>query len=316
MVDASRRAGSAFVMDLTRDVVFGHEFCAEILEHGPGTEKKLKPGTRVCSMPVAVQLDGDRARVHTVGYSNLVPGGFGERMVLNEMLLLEVPNGLPTEHAALTEPMAVGWHAVEKARLAGGEIPLVVGCGPVGLAVIAALEIRGVHPIVAADFSPARRALAEKMGADIVVDPAAHSPYTRWTDEASPAGFDPDSLSALLGIGPQRKPGVIFECVGAPGVIQQLFEAAYRDTRIIVAGVCMDQDRFEPFFGITKELNVQFALGYTPDEFALTLTHLAEGAIDVAPMITGKVGLGGVRDAFQELAHPEKHAKILVEPWR
>jgi threonine dehydrogenase-like Zn-dependent dehydrogenase len=110
----------------------------------------------------------------------------------------------------------------------------------------------------------------------------------------------------LLGIGPQRK----------PGVVQQLFEAAYRDTRIVVAGVGMELDRFEPFFGVIKELNVQFVFGYTPEEFALTLTHLAEGAIDVAPMITGTVGLAGVRNAFEELANPEKHANILVEPWR
>src|SRR5207244_2702958 len=83
-------------------------------------------------------------------------------MLLSEPLLLEVPNGLPAAHAALTEPLAVGVHAVAKANIVGGEVPLVIGCGPVGLAVIAALKIKGLHPIVAADYSPARRALAEK----------------------------------------------------------------------------------------------------------------------------------------------------------
>lgn len=314
MMDFAKRTGatSSMLMDLKRDVVFGHEFCAEVLDYGPGTQKTLKPGTRVCSMPIAVTGD----KPSTVGYSNDMPGGYGEQMVLNEMLLLEVPNGLPTEHAALTEPMAVGWHAVEKSNLTGEDVPLVIGCGPVGLAVIAGLKIRGVGPIIAADFSPARRKLAETMGADIVIDPAERSPYKRWEEEATPEGYEAGGLMTMMGLGPQQKPGVIFECVGVPGVIQQIMEGAPRGARIVVAGVCMEQDHIEPIFGINKELNLQFVLGYTPEEFALTLHHIAEGKIDVAPMITGKVGVEEVKGAFEALAHPDRHAKILVEPWR
>ena len=87
-------------------------------------------------MPVLIRSTG----VETVGYSNENPGGYGEYMRLTEGLLLEVPNGLSSEHAALTEPMAVGYHAVEKARMDKRDAPLVIGCGPVGLAVIAALK--------------------------------------------------------------------------------------------------------------------------------------------------------------------------------
>jgi threonine dehydrogenase-like Zn-dependent dehydrogenase len=316
MVDAAKRSGSSFVMDLKRDIVFGHEFCAEVVDHGPNTQKTHKVGTRVCSVPISVTVAGEKANVQPVGYSNEKPGGFAEHMVLNEMLLLEVPNGLSAEHAALTEPMAVGWHAVQKARLTKEDIPLVIGCGPVGLAVIAGLKIAGVGPIIAADFSPARRKLAATMGADIVVDPAEHSPYKRWTEEATPEGFDPTSIISILGLGPKMRPAVIFECVGVPGIIQQMLEGAPREARIVVVGVCMEQDRFEPFFAINKELNLQFVLGYSPEEFALTLRHIAEGQIDVAPLVTGKVGVEGVKQAFIDLANPEQHAKILVEPWR
>jgi len=312
MVEIAERQGVKSSMDLTRDIVFGHEFCAEILDHGPGSAKTLKAGTRVCSFPVVIDGGG----VKTIGYSNDMPGGYAEQMVLSEMLLLEVPNGLSAEHAALTEPMAVGWHAVQKARLTKEDIPLVIGCGPVGLAVIAGLRIAGVHPIIAADFSPARRALAEKMGADIVVDPAQNSPYKRWAEEATPEGFDPQNLMTLMGLGPQMRPGVIFECVGVPGVIQQMLEGAPRNARIVVVGVCMEQDRFEPFFAINKELNLQFVLAYSPDEFSQSLRHIAEGEIDVAPLITAEVGVEGVKQAFADLASPEVHAKILVEPWR
>ncbi|MCW5736907.1 MAG: alpha/beta fold hydrolase [Enhydrobacter sp.] len=291
MVEVSRRIPGRVPMDLDRDVVMGHEFCCEVIDYGPNTEKKLKPGTRVCSMPVMLEPDGPKG----MGYSNTYVGGYAEQMLLAAPLMLEVPNGLATEHAALTEPLAVGVHAVEKAVLKGDEAPLVVGCGPVGLAVIAALRLKNIRPIVAADFSPKRRELAVKMGADVVVDPAAEDPYAK---------LAPGKRAAL------------FECVGVPGLIQQTMEKAPRDAKIVVVGVCMELDTIEPMFGIVKELNLQFVLGYTPEEFARSLRLLAEGEVDAASLITAKVGLDGVKNAFAELGNPERQTKILVEPWR
>jgi threonine dehydrogenase-like Zn-dependent dehydrogenase len=294
-VEAAEAAGGgAFAMDLSRDVVLGHEFCAELLELGPGSASDLEAGARVCSMPIMVHAGG----ASSVGYSNDFPGGYGERMLLAESLLLPVPNGLSSEAAALTEPMAVGEHAVVKAKLEKGDAPLVVGCGPVGLAVIAALRRRGVEPIVASDFSPARRALAERMGAHVAIDPARSSPFERLASEA--AGRVP----------------VVFECVGVPGMLDRLCRDAPAGARLLVAGVCMEEDRILPFIPIVKELQLQFVIGYSPEEFAGTLRAIAEGEIDTAPLVTGKVGVDGVAGAFEALASPEQHAKILVEPWR
>eukprot|EP01035_Chromulina_nebulosa_P005883 gene5884-7972_t len=97
MVEMGRRAGATGGMDPKKDIVFGHEFCAEVLEGGPGANR-FKAGTRVVSMPINMGPDGFDA----VGYSNKYVGGFAERMILTEGLLLEVPNGLSTDHAALT----------------------------------------------------------------------------------------------------------------------------------------------------------------------------------------------------------------------
>src|SRR5579864_2194749 len=181
LVEGARRSGGPFVMDLKRDIVMGHEFCAEVVDFGPETRRRFKTGARVCAMPVLIRASG----VETVGYSNDHPGGYGEYMRLTEKLLLEVPNGLATERAALTEPLAVGYHAVAKARLEKDDAPLVIGCGPVGLAVIAGLKLSGVHPIVAADFSPRRRELAQQMGADLVIDPQDKSPHESWSEMAA-----------------------------------------------------------------------------------------------------------------------------------
>jgi threonine dehydrogenase-like Zn-dependent dehydrogenase len=310
-VDLSRRAGNRWAMDASRDVVFGHEFCCEVVEYGPGTPARLAPGTLVTSMPMT--LAGET--VQGIGYSNEIAGGFAQYMPLADRMLLAVPNGLAASAAALTEPIAVGWHAVQNARLSPGDVPLVVGCGPVGLAVIAGLVIKDVHPIIAADYSPARRALALQMGADIAIDPAETSPYETWQLTATPAGYDGSRYAQMFGLSPKLRPAVIFECVGVPGVIQQIMEGAPAAARIVVVGVCMETDRMEPFFGISKQLNLQFVLAYTADEFAESLHHIAEGKVDVSPLITGIVGLDGVSGAFAELANPEKHAKVLVDPW-
>ncbi len=294
MVAIARETETPFAMDPSKDVVMGHEFCVEVLDYGPDTDDAVKPGRRAVSMPLLFRPTG----IFGVGYSNEVPGGYGELMVLNASLLLEVPNGFPTDHAAMTEPMAVGLHAVEKARLDPGDAAMVFGCGPVGLAVIAALRLKGVEPIVAGDYSPRRRALATTLGAHVVVDPAERSV------------IDAYRASADL------RPAAVFECVGVPGVIQDVMRQAPRGAKIVVAGVCMEDDTIRPMLGINKELSLQFVLGYTPIEFADTLAALAEGRIDVAPLVTGKVGASGVPQAFRDLANPERHAKIIVEPWR
>jgi threonine dehydrogenase-like Zn-dependent dehydrogenase len=209
---------------------------------------------------------------------------------------VEVPNGLDPKRAALTEPMAVGLHAVNRSGIAPGDGALVLGCGPVGLAVIAALKLRGIEPIVATDLSPARRQLAQTMGAHEVVDPTAEPAFDAWQRAGG------------------AKPLVVFEAIGVPGIINDILRRAPHRTRTVVVGVCMEPDSITPFFGISRELSIQFVLGYDPAEFGGTLRSIAEGEIDVAPLITGEVGIEGVPDAFSELANPERHCKILVVP--
>ena len=138
--------------------------------------------------------------------------------------------------------MAVGLHAVNKSAIQPGEAALVLGCGPIGLAVIAALRHRGVEHIVAADYSPKRRELATTMGAHQTVDPARGITVRRTV-----------------------KPAVVFEAIGVPGIINDVMRRAPMGTRLVVAGVCMEPDPIMPLFGIGKEINVQFVLGYDAD---------------------------------------------------
>ena len=165
IVRGSMGYGNArFTPDISRDIVMGHEFCVEVVAYGPNTTGPVGIGERTTSVP------------SRGSYSNDYPGGYSEYMVLDASLLLPVADSVETEHAATTEPMAVGMHAVRAGQLRGGEPTVVYGCGPVGLATIASLRNEGAGTIVASDFSPRRRELAGIMGADVVVDPRETPP--------------------------------------------------------------------------------------------------------------------------------------------
>jgi threonine dehydrogenase-like Zn-dependent dehydrogenase len=247
-----------------------------------------------------------------VGYSSRIPGGFAQLMVLSDMLMLEVPNGLAAEPAALTEPLAVGEHAVAKAEPGPDHVFMVVGAGPVGLAVIAALKARGLGPVIACDFSPERRAAAQMMGADRIIDPAEVSPQASWSEFGVPISPAEGLMAAAQGLAVKRP--LIFECVGAPGVLQSLAMAAPSGSRIVVAGVCMQTDAIEPFVFIAKEIEVRYVLGYTPEEFAASLRNLAEGTTRYNDIITGVVGLDETPAAFTALQTDKSQIKILVRP--
>jgi threonine dehydrogenase-like Zn-dependent dehydrogenase len=310
--------------------VMGHEFSGVIAERGPKTPKGLKEGMTVVAFPLVRSNGG----VHLTGLSPLAPGAYAERVLVEASLTFPVPNGLPADIAALTEPMAVALHAVRRAEVSKGDTAIVIGCGPVGLAIIGQLKAARVQTVIASDFSPARRDLARRCGADVVVDPAVESPYQKITAKGVISEVPELYELALSSMGKLRKlPGwshiyravdatgaagptrpVIFECVGVPGMIDGIVSAAPLNSRVIVVGVCMGTDQFRPTMAIAKEVDMRFAFGYTPLDFHDSLRMLAEGKVDAAPLITGRVGLAGVAGAFAALGDPEKHAKVIIDP--
>jgi threonine dehydrogenase-like Zn-dependent dehydrogenase len=249
--------------------------------------------------------------------------------------MMPVPNGLKPDAAALTEPLAVAWHAVRRGEVGKRTVAIVIGCGPIGLAVISMLKAHGVRTVIASDFSPGRRALATACGADAVVDPAQDSPYAAASGHGHLEGvldaFDLavgtiEKLHKLrlpwwhvwraadaVGAANPKRP-IIFECVGVPGIIEGIITSAPLFSRVVVVGVCMGADHIRPAMAINKEIDLRFVLGYTPLEFRDTLYMLAEGKVDVGPLVTGTVGLPGVAAAFDALGDPEAHAKILIDP--
>jgi len=325
-----RRAGYQNFPDAGAPMVFGHEFCGEVLDHGPNTPKSIKAGTRVCALPFIRQGQD----IDCIGLSARSHGAYAERIVVENTMMVPVPNGLSSDMAALTEPMAVGLHAVNRGEVKKGDVAIVIGCGPVGLAVVCMLKAKGVCTVIASDFSPGRRALAKQCGADVVINPADESPFSTWEQYGFLGGI-PELLELAVstreklgklpvpwwhtwrlaeGLGLAPKKPIIFECVGVPGVLNQIIDGAPLFSRIVVVGVCMQTDQIEPAMGNNKEVDLRFVMGYSPLEYRDALHMMAEGKVRCEHLVTGVVGLGGVENAFEALRDPEQHAKILINP--
>jgi threonine dehydrogenase-like Zn-dependent dehydrogenase len=330
IADVAAEVGYDGLMRSSEEIVLGHEFSGVVSARGRGS--RIAEGTPVVSFP----LLRSQGAVHPTGLSTRAPGAYAEQVLVEDALSLPVPNGLDPAVAALTEPLAVGLHAVRRGEVGKRQVAIVIGCGPVGLAVIGMLKASGVRTVVASDFSPGSRAIASTMGADVVVDPASESPYSAAAGHGhlttGPEVFElgvstVEKLQRLplvpwhqvwraadrLGAATPKHP-VVFECVGVPGVIDEIISSAPLYARVVVVGVCMEPDRIRPAMAINKEVDLRFVLGYTPLEFRDALHLLAAGKVDAAPMITGTVGLDGVAGAFDALADPETHAKIMIDP--
>jgi threonine dehydrogenase-like Zn-dependent dehydrogenase len=293
LVESSKQYGGPYAhLDFSRIIVPGHEYVGEVIDYGPGSRRPLKTGTRVTSVPVMRTAGGHSI----IGQSHDCPGGFGEYMLLDENALMEIPAGLDDDLAAMTEPLAVGLEHARAGEPTREDVPLVIGCGAIGLGVIAGLKLMGMGPIVAADFDENRRNLALKMGADIVIDPLALSPY-----------------GPVHGLG-TRRATLIYECVGKPGLLGQIMRSVGFGARIVVGGFCLEPEQIYIPNGQMKRLKIFFACGEEQQDLDLALRSIAEGRIDIASWLGGRIGLSGVADALQAMSSPTAPVRTVVDP--
>ncbi|MFC3965330.1 alcohol dehydrogenase catalytic domain-containing protein [Nocardia jiangsuensis] len=286
--------------DPDRDVVLGHEFVGEVLAHGPGCTGRFPVGTRVTSIPVRL-VDGGAGGARIIGQHPDSPGSFAEKLVIAEVIAREVPREVDPDAAALTDAFAVGEFYVRNARITAGEIPIVIGAGAIGLSAVAALARRGVQPIIVSDFDPGRRALArDAFGAHIPVDPAEESPFEVWRTVRA--------QRELWGS------AVVFECAGAPGLIQRLIAEADMGTRIACAGGWYTGDTLDVTAATRTGVNVQFGGGPMPEDWYGTLDAISTGALDPLPSVGAVIGLDGVPDALEQVRHSRGPARVIVHP--
>jgi len=284
------------VQYLPSGTILGHEFCGEVAAVGHNLAGIWREGDRATALPIfgcgrcRACMNGDVARcvaVDLVGVGGSA-GGFAQYIRVSGRETFPVRDMPADDTAALVEPLAVGLHAVQAARLEPGARIAVVGAGPVGLAVVSWARLLGAGQIVVSDPTAVRREAAGAFGATDAIDP---------TSESLPGTYD-----------------VVFECVGIPGMIDVCATAASTHGTIVVAGVCMKPDPFVPVVALLKELTMRFVVFYRRREFARALDALARGQIDPAPFVADRVSLDDIGDTFTTLSAQPGPGKVLVRP--
>lgn len=283
------------VANMPSGLVMGHEFCGEIVAVGRGVDT-LRTGMRVSALPLigcgrcVACITGDVAHCATVDMVGVggSSGGYAElvRVAASEAVVL--PDDLDLDQGALVEPLAVGLHAVARAGITPADDVLVVGGGPVGLAITMWARLHGARTVTVSDPVAGRRAAAVRAGATGAVDPAA-------------GGFE-------------RAYPVVFECVGTPGMIATAISATDVHGRLVVAGVCTKPDTFVPVLAMMKELTMHFVVYYRRQDFHVTVDALAQRRLPLDGFVTGAVGLDGFAAAFTALKTPTDQCKVLVHP--
>jgi len=284
--------------------IMGHEFAGEIVEVGRSLKGQYRVGERVVAQPFigcgacAHCLAGRAYRCPKVNMraTETLTGAYAEYTRIGAHETLRLPDNMGFREGALVEPLAVGLNAVRKAALQPGDAVLIVGAGPVGLAVALWCRFFGASHVVVSDLVRERAEQVGRFGATAVID-ASHEDVRA-------------AAERICG----RPPPVIFDCVGVPGTLQLAVNYADFDARIVVVGLCMSADTFAPATAITKELQMSFAFVYQKQDFATVIELIGRERIDPSGMVSGCVGFDGFPDAFESLKTPGEALKILLEP--
>lgn len=293
----------ASIMPLPSGSVMGHEFAGEVMAVGRAAGQ-WKVGDRVVGYPFiccgehtpCLNFAGGRAscaKGFSVGLGQS-HGAYADLVKIGAGSAFRLPDSVSFREGALVEPLAVGLHAVDMARLPRGATVLVIGAGPVGLATALWAKFLGARHVIVSEKAETRKAMAARFGATAVIDPA--QPLIPQVEKIAGAG-----------------PDVIFECVGAPGLINATMMEAPRNTRIVIAGVCQQPDTIMPLMGIIKEIELQFVFGYRPADFDYVIAMIASDRIDVAAMVTDIVDLDTLPQAFEALRKPSHQCKVMLE---
>lgn len=284
--------------------ILGHEFCGEIVALGAGVED-FTVGERVAAD--ACQHCGE-CRYCREGLYNICEnlaftglmnnGAFAEFVNVPANLLYRLPDNFPTEAGALIEPLAVGMHAVKKAGSLVGQTVVVVGAGTIGLCTIMCAKAAGAARVIALEMSSARKDKALEVGATRVLDPS-----------------ECDAIAEIKALTGGYGADVSFECIGHKSTAQLALDVIRKAGKAVMVGIFEEPSQFNFFDIVSTEKQVIGALAYN-GEFADVIAFIADGRLEVQPLITGRIELDRILDdGFEELVNnKDRNVKIIVSP--
>ncbi|KAF2466188.1 GroES-like protein [Lindgomyces ingoldianus] len=289
----------------TLPITLGHEFSGVVTEVGPGVNT-LQVGQHVVVQPTlycgtcSACLAGFENVCYKGGFIGLSGsgGGLSDSVVVPAGSVLKLPGKIPLDIGALVEPLSVAWHAISAAHLTQESTVLVLGGGPIGLAVVQCLVALKTHKIILSEVSKSRQRFAREFGAHHVIDPKTN-----------------DLVAASKELSGSDGPDVVFDCAGVPASLATACQAVKARGTVVNVAIWEKEVPFQPNMLVFKEAKYTAVLGYQREDFQAVIDHLANGSLKPEKMITSKIRLedlveGGIKALIND---KESHVKILVE---
>ncbi|KAL8731168.1 MAG: hypothetical protein Q9166_003575 [cf. Caloplaca sp. 2 TL-2023] len=289
----------------TTPITLGHEFSGVIEEVGEDVTE-IRVGERVSVQPIIYDgtcgacRDGLINCCDNNGFVGLSGwgGGLSEHVVVPRAAVYQIPESVSMEAGALVEPVAVAWHSIKISPLDKGDAVLVLGAGPIGLAVIQCLKAKGAEKIIASEVSPRRREFAKQFGAHYVLDPTTDDVVARVREICGGVGAD-----------------VAFDAAGVQVGLDQALKAIRAQGTLVNIAVWEKRAQLQMNDLIFRERKYVGVTTYVEGDFREVLDAMASGILKPEPMITGKIQMNEVEEkGFKALIEEkDKHVKILVE---
>lgn len=284
-------------------VVLGHEFSGNVEQ----VANDVAPdwvGKRVTVFPSLTcgtchNCRTGRANVCTslrvIGFQSI--GAMADYISVPVGSLVEVPDVLTDEEAAMIEPIAVAVRAVIRAGSVAGKRVVVFGCGTIGLLAIQVAKAYGASEVIATDLLESRLQLAASLGTDATINGTEVDFVSSVRERWGPDGID-----------------VSLECVGIGATINKAIQVNRKGTPVVVAGVFEEDVTVSMALVQDKEISLIGTLMYTLEDFVEAGRLLRDGIVQVEPLISHRYPLDEVSAAFHNIEHfPESGVKTILE---
>ena len=296
-----------FELGMPAGLVMGHEFCGKVVD--PGSRDDLKVGDRVTALPISpcgkcsACISGNiQYCAHTwekaVGLSLDNPGGLTKKIAIRPDMVIKVPDNVSSEEAALTEPVAVGLHAIHLADIRVGARVLVVGGGIIGLVSAMFAKIEGATYVALSETNPKREEKAVKLKVADEWFNALDADFQTKIRTKAPEGFD-----------------IVVDCSGNSKAVDSCINAVKPGGTVVLVGVSMLPIEFNSIIAVTKELTIKGAIAYDYNEFKTSLDLMSYKQIDPLKFLSKTVPLEKTQESYEELISGSSDAiKIMVDP--
>lgn len=283
--------------------VLGHEMCGEVVGVGTGVDVAIIGARGAiwsgnscgrCDL-CAEGLGHFCGSASTLGgFKPDTLGGLAEYVCVEPHRVLSEDTGLDAAYVTLAEPLANALRSIDRDGVRDARHCVVIGCGPLGLAHVAAARAIGIPTIIAVEGRARRAAAALALGADEVLLPS---------DDVA------HELTRRFRVGPD----LVIECVGLPSTTYLATSLARPGGTVLLMGACGEPFRVNTYRWLQKELTIRTSIGTGAAEQRRALDLLTNGAIAAASFVSARISLAEVPEAFAALAAGADEVKIVVE---